>query len=68
MIDALTRVRGVVALLALTSFAAVAQAEDPAQLRIGFQKSSADFVVAKQRHTLEARFPTTKISWIYFTA
>lgn len=69
MRSVLDPVRLVVALLALVaSFAIAAEGAGPAQLRIGFQKSSADFVVAKQRHTLEARFPATKISWIEFPA
>ncbi|MDN8848885.1 aliphatic sulfonates ABC transporter substrate-binding protein, partial [Staphylococcus aureus] len=40
----------------------------PAELRIGFQKSSVNLVVLKQQGTLEKRFPGTKVSWYEFPA
>jgi sulfonate transport system substrate-binding protein len=38
------------------------------QLRIGYQKSAANLVIAKQSGWLEKRFPQTKIAWIEFPA
>lgn len=40
----------------------------PEQIRIGFQKSAINLVVAKQSGWLEKRFPNTKISWLEFPA
>lgn len=40
----------------------------PAELRIGFQKSSVNLVVLKQQGTLERRFPGTQVSWYEFPA
>ena len=48
------------------SVAAVAKA--PEQLRIGYQKSAANLVIAKQQGVLEKRFPNTKVRWIEFPA
>lgn len=76
-IDALRRqlLLGSGAALALTVSPSVnAQSEPsrggsvPAQLRIGFQKSSVNLVLLKQQGTLEARFPDTKVQWIEFPA
>jgi sulfonate transport system substrate-binding protein len=38
------------------------------QLRIGFQKSAANLVIAKQQGLLEKRFPNAKVSWLEFPA
>jgi sulfonate transport system substrate-binding protein len=53
--------------LLLTPLGALGQG-DPAVLRIGFQKSSADFVIAKQLHSLENRFPGSQVRWTEFPA
>ncbi|WP_373462997.1 sulfonate ABC transporter substrate-binding protein [Acinetobacter colistiniresistens] len=38
------------------------------QLRIGFQKSSINFAIAKQQKLLEQEFPNAKVSWNEFPA
>ncbi|WP_394792416.1 aliphatic sulfonate ABC transporter substrate-binding protein [Rhodoferax sp.] len=44
-------------------------AEEPLQqLRIGYQKSAVNLVIAKQLGWLEKRFPGTKLSWLEFPA
>lgn len=48
--------------------AGAAQAEAPAQLRIGYQKASVSLVLAKEHRLLEQRFPQTQIQWIEFPA
>jgi sulfonate transport system substrate-binding protein len=49
--------------------AARAQPGDtPEQLRIGFQKSAVNLVVAKQQGALEKRFPATRVQWVEFPA
>jgi sulfonate transport system substrate-binding protein len=45
-----------------------AQAQDPAHLRIGYQKASVSLVLAKEHGLLEKRFPQTQIQWIEFPA
>lgn len=45
-----------------------AHADDPAQLRIGYQKAATSQVLAKERQLLEQRFPHTRIDWIEFPA
>ncbi len=47
-----------------------AWAADPSvtQLRVGFQKSSINFAVAKQNQLLEKEFPNAKITWNEFPA
>jgi sulfonate transport system substrate-binding protein len=40
----------------------------PAQLRIGFQKSSVNLVLLKQRGQLEKAFPGTRVQWVEFPA
>lgn len=51
-----------------------AQAQAPAgkkpleQLRIGYQKSAANLVIAKQSGWLEQRFPGTRVQWVEFPA
>ena len=65
------RLVGLVWLAALTAHAAdapPAASGAPAELRIGFQKSSVNLVVLKQQGTLEKRFPGTKVSWYEFPA
>lgn len=48
--------------------ASAAHAQDPAQLRIGYQKASVSLVLAKENGLLEQRFPQTRIQWIEFPA
>lgn len=45
-----------------------ARAQDPAQLRIGYQKASVNLALLKQWGTLEKRFPSAKVQWIEFPA
>jgi len=47
---------------------AVEAPAQPAQLRIGFQKSAVNLVVLKQQGALERRFSASKVSWIEFPA
>jgi sulfonate transport system substrate-binding protein len=42
--------------------------EDEAPLRIGYQKSSVNLVVARQRGLIEARLPGAALSWVEFPA
>jgi sulfonate transport system substrate-binding protein len=46
----------------------VAGSSEPAQIRIGFQKSAVNLVVLKQRGILEQRFKNSKVSWFEFPA
>ncbi|UUM28152.1 sulfonate ABC transporter substrate-binding protein [Acinetobacter colistiniresistens] len=61
-------------LIALTSLGMLLStpvwAVDPTvkQLRIGFQKSSINFAIAKQQKLLEQEFPNAKVSWNEFPA
>jgi sulfonate transport system substrate-binding protein len=52
----------------LTAFAVCAQAAPPAELRIGYQKSSVNLLVARHLGAIERRFPGTKVKWVEFTA
>lgn len=45
-----------------------AQAGDPPQLRIGYQKSAVNLVILKQQGALEKRFPSSRVQWIEFPA
>lgn len=58
-----------VAVLGLT-IATPAWAIDPTvkELRIGFQKSSINFAIAKQQKLFEQEFPNAKITWNEFPA
>ncbi|MCJ0763150.1 aliphatic sulfonate ABC transporter substrate-binding protein [Variovorax terrae] len=47
---------------------ALAGEKPPEQLRIGYQKSAVNLVVAKQSGWLEKRLPQTRVSWIEFPA
>jgi sulfonate transport system substrate-binding protein len=40
----------------------------PEQLRIGYQKSAVNLVIAKQSGWLEQRLPGTRVSWVEFPA
>lgn len=42
--------------------------QQPQSLRIGFQKSSVNLTLLKQRGALRQRLPRTKVSWFEFTA
>lgn len=53
---------------AMWGLAARAQASEPPQLRIGYQKASANLVILKQQGALEKRFPATRVQWIEFPA
>jgi sulfonate transport system substrate-binding protein len=53
---------------ALWGMGARAQAGDPAQLRIGYQKSAVNLVILKQQGALEKRLPSTRVQWIEFPA
>lgn len=53
---------------AMWGIGARAQANDPPQLRIGYQKASANLVILKQQGALEKRFPATRVQWIEFPA
>lgn len=55
-------------LFGLWSASAQASAQDPAQLRIGYQKGSVNLVLAKVNRQLEKRFADTRISWVEFPA
>lgn len=57
-----------VAGLLLAGVQAQAAEQDPAEIRIGYQKGSISMVLAKSHHLLEKRFPQTKIKWIEFPA
>ncbi|MDB5881371.1 MAG: aliphatic sulfonate transporter substrate-binding protein [Ramlibacter sp.] len=56
----------------LWGLGARAQADKPyealKQLRIGYQKSAVNLVIAKQSRALEKRFPQAKVQWIEFPA
>jgi sulfonate transport system substrate-binding protein len=55
--------------LSVTAYAATGDTEKaPTQLRIGFQKSAINLILLKQRGTLDALLPGTKISWVEFPA
>jgi sulfonate transport system substrate-binding protein len=62
----LLRVVGTTA--ALWGLGARAQASDPPQLRIGYQKSAVNLVILKQQGALEKRFPSSRVQWIEFPA
>lgn len=53
---------------AMWGLGARAQASDPPQLRIGYQKASINLVILKQQGALEKRFPGTRVQWIEFPA
>lgn len=44
------------------------KADAPQEIRIGFQKSSVNLTLLKQRQGLEKQLPGTKVSWFEFTA
>lgn len=56
--------------LALAAAAAVlpVRAADAAELRIGYQKSSVNLMVTRERRLLEARLPGTRLKWVEFPA
>jgi len=45
-----------------------AQSTGPAQLRIGYQKSAVNLVLAKEHGWIEAALPGTRVQWIEFPA
>jgi sulfonate transport system substrate-binding protein len=53
---------------AATKDVAVAPLAQLQQLRIGYQKSAVNLVIAKQLGWLEKRFPSTKVAWLEFPA
>ncbi|NWB28656.1 aliphatic sulfonate ABC transporter substrate-binding protein [Pseudomonas gingeri] len=46
--------------------AGLAQAGDPATLRVGYQKSSVSMVLAREHKLLEQALPGTQVQWIEF--
>jgi len=54
--------------LALLGVTHIAVAQDPATLRIGYQKGSIALVLAKEHGLLEKRFGQTAVKWIEFPA
>jgi sulfonate transport system substrate-binding protein len=53
---------------AATKNVADAPSQPLQQLRIGYQKSAVNLVIAKQLGWLEKRFPNTKVTWLEFPA
>lgn len=55
-------------LLCLTCslFFGLAVADSPERLRIGYQKSSLNMVLAREHHLLEQALPGTRVEWIEF--
>lgn len=47
---------------------AQAQAAEPPQLRIGYQKAAVNLVILKQQAALEKRFAQSRVQWIEFPA
>ncbi len=58
----------VTACLILAARPSFAADELPKQLRIGFQKSSVNLTLLKQRKALEQRLPGVRVAWFEFTA
>jgi sulfonate transport system substrate-binding protein len=58
----------VLALLALAAPLRAQAGDAPLQIRIGYQKSSINLLVAKQLHLVEQRFPGARIEWTEFPA
>lgn len=55
--------------LAVRLYAATPEVEkSPPQIRIGFQKSAINLILLKQRGTLDALFPNSKVTWSEFPA
>ncbi|WP_213938257.1 aliphatic sulfonate ABC transporter substrate-binding protein [Pseudomonas sp. dw_612] len=54
------------AILFLTLCTTLALAAEPAQLRIGYQKSSVNMVLAREHQLLEQALPGTQVQWIEF--
>ena len=54
--------------LALAGAAALPAFADAAELRIGYQKSSVNLMVVRERKLLEARLPGTPLKWVEFPA
>jgi sulfonate transport system substrate-binding protein len=56
-------------LLVLLAWVSVpAQAAGPAELRIGYQKSSVNLLVARRLNLVEARLPGVHVQWVEFAA
>lgn len=47
-------------------FSGLAAADDPQRLRIGYQKSSVNMVLAREHRLLEQALPGTRVEWIEF--
>jgi sulfonate transport system substrate-binding protein len=58
--------RKLIAATLLSLFAGQLLAVEPAQLRIGYQKSSVSMVLAREHKLLEQALPGTQVQWIEF--
>jgi sulfonate transport system substrate-binding protein len=54
--------------LALAGAVALPARADAAELRIGYQKSSVNLMVVRERKLLDARLPGTRLKWMEFPA
>lgn len=60
--------RSLILLGTLAAFAFQGASADPAELRIGYQKSAVNLVVAREKLFLETRFPNTQVRYVEFPA
>lgn len=60
--------RSLILLGTLAAFAFQTASADPAELRIGYQKSAVNLVVAREKRFLETRFPNTQVRYVEFPA
>lgn len=56
------------ALIMFTAASATAGGDEPAELRIGYQKSAVNLLAAKQLGLVERQFPHTRVKWAEFPA
>lgn len=60
--------RSLILLGTLAAFVLQTASADPAELRIGYQKSAVNLVVAREKRFLETRFPNTQVRYVEFPA
>jgi sulfonate transport system substrate-binding protein len=60
--------RSLILLGTLATFAFQSVWADPKELRIGYQKSAVNLVVAREKRFLEVRFPNTAVRYVEFPA